>query len=149
MDTATTDIYTYSQTLSLRVVLPIYRQLRRVDGGVARAAGAAHVGCAELVIFARLEMRLQVRPAPAVAIPLVIVARLAADIDNAIQRIRSAERLAAHTLFAPIMAAGLLPDIAIGQHRTRQRPAQTAGHDGQLTGTVRTQRNARGEKRVA
>src|SRR3546814_2535111 len=93
MDTATTDIYTYSQTLSLRVVLPIYRQLRRVDGDVERAAGAAHVGCAELVIFERLEMRLQVRPAPAVAIPLVIVARLAADIDHAIQRTRSAGRL--------------------------------------------------------
>src|SRR3546814_9979883 len=56
-----------------------HRQLRRVDGDVERAAGAAHVGCAELVIFERLEMRLQVRPAPAVAIPLVIVARLAAD----------------------------------------------------------------------
>src|SRR3546814_10752494 len=74
-------------------------------------------------------MRLQVRPAPAVAIPLVIVARLAADIDHAIQRTRSAERLAAHPIFGLIMAAGLLRDIDMGQLRIRQRPAETRSEE--------------------
>src|SRR3546814_6455772 len=43
--------------------------------------------------------------------------RLAADIDHAIQRTRSAERLAAHPIFGLIMAAGLLRDIDMGQDR--------------------------------
>ena len=79
-------------------------------GDVERPAGAVEVVRTAFVVLHALEYRQQVLPAPAWIAerrPVVVVLRMAADVDHRVDRTRSAEHLAARLVAAPAVQAGL------------------------------------------
>lgn len=97
-----------------------------LDADVHRPACAARVGRPQLMILDRQEGAADRLPAPAGRarrLPVVIILRMAAGIDHAVDRARSAQRLAAQP--DPRRIAGLgLRRIMPGEARIGQRAAQ-------------------------
>src|ERR1700685_945496 len=77
------------------------------------AVAAMRGACASLLIFAALEEGQNIAPAPsdiAALRPAVEIARMAADVEHAVDRARSAQHLAAR----PVHGAVLKPGLRLG-----------------------------------
>ena len=89
----------------------LHQRMRRLDrGGVERALGAAGRARAQVIVFQLAEVGQAIVPAPARVAgggPGVVVAPLAADVDQAIDRAGSAQRAAARPVDAPVQHIGI------------------------------------------
>lgn len=107
-----------------------HRMARLGVADLQRPIGAVEVVAAVLVRLRPLEIGQHVAEAPAFQAqlaPLVIVARMPADIDHAVHRRRSAQHLAARPVHAPVaqlrLAFGLVVPVEFGALRQQRADA--------------------------